>query len=155
MVNISKRASLIIFLAAGGIFIGIGIVSIVDSNIPRYVQISQIIKPNQTGIFTPDMNTGNIANIFFNKSSALVTVVDPANTVILNKTQNNRIFNETIKSVRDGKIKIRISNIGETTLDLRLGAFSKAAPIAFSGQMMLVITGIIVIGLGLRMRKQY
>ena len=155
MVSISKKVSFIIFLAAGGIFIGIGIVSIVDSNIPRYVQISEIIKPNQTGLFAPDMNTGNIANIYINKSNTIVTVFDPTNAVILNKTQNNKVFNETVKSNKDGKLKIRISNIGKTALDLKLGAFSKASAIAFSGQMMLVITGVIIIGLGLRMRKLY
>jgi hypothetical protein len=153
MVSISKKASLIIFFVAGSIFIGIGIASIVDSNIPRFVQISEIIKPNQTGIFTPDMNIGNIANIFFNKSNALVIIKDPNNAVILNKTQNNKIFNDTIKSVKDGKYKIQISNTGKTVLNLKLGAFSKASPIAFSGQMMLIITGIIIIGLGMRMRK--
>ncbi len=153
MVSISKKASLVIFFVAGSIFIGIGIASIVDSNIPRFVQISEIIKPNQTGIFTPDMNIGNIANIFFNKSNALVIIKDPNNAVILNKTQNNKIFNDTIKSVKDGKYKIQISNTGKTVLNLKLGAFSKASPIAFSGQMMLIITGIIIIGLGMRMRK--
>ncbi len=153
MVSISKKASLVIFFAAGSIFVGIGIASIIDSNIPRFVQISEIIKPNQTGIFTPDMNIGNIANIFFNKSNALVIIKDPSNTVILNKTQNNKIFNDTIKSAKDGKYKIQISNTGKTVLDLKLGAFSKASPIAFSGQMMLIITGIIIIGLGIRMRK--
>jgi hypothetical protein len=155
MVSVSKKVSLIIFLAAGGIFIAIGFVSIIDSNIPRFVQVSEIIKPNQTGIFTPDMNTGNTANIFFNKSTALVVITDPNNAVILNKTQNNNIFNETIKAEKDGKYKILISNKGKTNLDLRLGAFSKASPIAFSGQMMLVITGVIIVGLGFRMRKQY
>jgi hypothetical protein len=154
MVSISKKASLAIFFAAGSIFIGIGIASIIDSNIPRFVQITEIIKPNQTGIFTPDMNIGNIANIFFNKSNALVVIKDPNNTVILNKTQDNKIFNETIKSDKNGKYKILITNKGKTYLDLKLGAFSKASPIAFSGQMMLIITGIIIIGLGIRMRKQ-
>src|SRR6185437_4696448 len=152
MVSVSKKVSLIIFLAAGGIFIAIGFVSIIDSNIPRFVQVSEMIKPNQTGIFTPDMNTGNI---FFNKSTALVVITDPNNAVILNKTQNNNIFNETIKAEKDGKYKILISNKGKTNLDLNLGAFSKASPIAFSGQMMLVITGVIIVGLGFRMRKQY
>ena len=75
MVSISKKASLAIFFAAGSIFIGIGIASIIDSNIPRFVQITEIIKPNQTGIFTPDMNIGNIANIFFNKSNAGLSAI--------------------------------------------------------------------------------
>ena len=113
MVSVSKKVSLIIFLAAGGIFIAIGFVSIIDSNIPRFVQVSEIIKPNQTGIFTPDMNTGNTANIFFNKSTALVVITDPNNAVILNKTQNNNIFNETIKAEKDGKYKILITNTGK------------------------------------------
>ena len=77
MVSISKKASLVIFFAAGSIFIGIGIASIADSNIPRFVEISEIIKPNQTGIFTPDMNTGNIANISFNRSDASIVIKSP------------------------------------------------------------------------------
>ena len=154
MVNISRKTSLIIFFIAGSIFIGIGIVSVIDSNIPRFVQISETIKPNQSGIFTPDMNTGNIANIFFNKSSATIVVTDPLNRVIINKTQNNKLFNETIKSDKDGKYKILITNTGNTDINLNLGAFSKASHIAFSGQMMLIITGIIIIILGIRMRNQ-
>lgn len=154
MVNISRKTSLIIFFIAGSIFIGIGIVSVIDSNIPRFVQISETIKPNQSGIFTPDMNTGNIANIFFNKSSASIIVTDPLNKVIINKTQNNKLFNETIKSEKDGKYKILITNTGNTDINLNLGAFSKASSIAFSGQMMLIITGIIIIILGIRMRNQ-
>jgi hypothetical protein len=154
MVNISRKTSLIIFFIAGSIFIGIGIVSVIDSNIPRFVQISETIKPNQSGIFTPDMNTGNIANIFMNKSSASIVVTDPLNKVILNKTHNNKLFNETIKSDKDGKYKIFIANTGNTDINLNLGAFSKASSIAFSGQMMLIITGIIIIMLGIRMRNQ-
>ncbi|MBA3750599.1 MAG: hypothetical protein H0X03_06880 [Nitrosopumilus sp.] len=143
-----------IFFIAGTIFIGIGIASIIDSNTPRFVKISEIIKPNQSGIFTPDMNIGNIANIFFNKSNASIVIMDPNNIVIINKTQDNKIFNETIKSEKDGKYRILITNTGNTDLDLNLGAFSKASAIAFSGQMMLIITGIIIIGLGIRMKKQ-
>jgi hypothetical protein len=154
MVNISRKTSLIIFFIAGSLFIGIGIVSVIDSNIPRFVQISETIKPNQSGIFTPDMNTGNIANIFFNKSSASIVVTDPLNKVIINKTQNNKLFNETIKSDKDGKYKILITNTGNTDINLNLGAFSKASSMAFSGQMMLIITGIIIIILGIRMRNQ-
>lgn len=154
MVSISKKASLAIFFAAGSIFIGIGIVSIADSNIPRFVQISEIIKPNQTGIFTPDMNTGNIANISFNRSDASIVIMGPNNDIIMNKTQDKQIFNETIKAEINGKYKIGITNTGNTDLSLNLGAFSKASPIAFSGQMMLIITGIVIIGLGMRMRKQ-
>lgn len=155
MVSISKKTSLIIFIAAGTIFIGIGIASIIDSNIPRFIKISETIKENQTGIFTPDMNTGNIANIFFNGSDAKILVIDPSNTIITNKSNPySKNFNDTIKANKDGKYKIQISNTGNRDLILKLGAFSKASPLAFSGQMMLIITGIIIIGLGIRSRIQ-
>ncbi len=154
MVTISKKASMLIFFLAGAIFIGIGIVSIIDSNIPRLVQINEIIKSNQSGIFTPDMNTGNTANIFFNGSKASVIAIDPNNKVILNQTTNNGIFNETIEANNNGKYKIQVQNTGNTELDLNLEAYSKATPIAFSGQMMLIITGIIIIGLGIRAKNQ-
>lgn len=154
MVTISKRISLIIFFIAGSIFIGIGIISIIDSNIPRFVKISENIGPNKSGIFTPDMNSGNIANIYFNESYATVIVLDPSNQIIVNQSQNNLTFNETIIASVDGKYKIQVYNEGNETLNLNLSAFSKASTIAFSGQMMLIITGIIVIGLGIKTKFQ-
>lgn len=154
MVTISKRLSLAIFFISGFIFIGIGVASIIDSNIPRYVEISEKINPNQSGIFTPDMNAGNIANIYLNGSQATVLAVDPNNKLILNKTDVSGIFNYTIKAEVNGKLKIQIINNGGSSLNLNLGAFSKASPLAFSGQMMLIITGIVVVGLGLRTRMQ-
>lgn len=154
MVVISKRLSLIIFFIAGFIFIGIGIASIIDSTIPRFVEISEMIKPNQSGIFTPDMNSGNIANIHANGSESTILVIDPNNKLIINKTNNNKVFNETVIASVDGKYKIQVINEGNMILNLNLGAFSKASPIAFSGQMMLIITGIVVIGLGFRTRMQ-
>ncbi|MDF0681991.1 MAG: hypothetical protein P0116_13615 [Candidatus Nitrosocosmicus sp.] len=39
-------------------------------------------------------------------------------------------------------------------MNLNFGAFSKANSLAFTGQMMLIITGIVVIGLGFRARMQ-
>lgn len=153
MVDIPRKFSLIIFFGAGFIFIGIGIASIIDSNIPRYVEISEIMKPNQSEVFTPDMNTGNFANVNGNGSDVKILVTDPDNNLIVNKTiQNNRILNETITAQINGEYKIQVINYGNNTLDLNLGAFSKASSFAFSGQMMLIITGIVVLGLGLRAR---
>lgn len=154
MVTISRRISLIIFFVAGFTFIGIGVISIIDSNIPRFVEITEKINTNQSGIFTPDMNIGNIANIYINGSRSIILVEDPNNNLILNKTNVEGFFNETITSKVNGKYKIQIINNGNSLVDLKLGAFSKASPIAFSGQMMLIITGIVVLGLGIRTRMQ-
>lgn len=153
MVNIPRKVALIIFFGAGFIFIGIGVLAIIDSNVPRYVEISEIMKPNQSEIFTPDMNEGNIANIHGNGSDWMLRVTDPANNLIINKTiQDMKILNETVKAQLNGEYRIQVINFGNYTLDLNLGAFSKASSFAFSGQMMLIITGIVVIGLGLRAR---
>jgi hypothetical protein len=154
MVTISRRLSLLIFFIAGFAFIGIGVASIIDSNIPRFVEITQKINPNQSEIFTPDMNTGNIANIYMNGSRSTILVEDPNNNLILNKTNVEGFFNETITSEVNGKYKIQVVNNGNEIAELDLGAFSKASPIAFSGQMMLIITGIVVLGLGIRTRMQ-
>lgn len=154
MVIISKRISFIIFFIAGFTFIGIGIASIIDSYIPRFVEITEKIDPNQSEVFTPDMNAGNIANVYINGSDSRVVVIDPDGNLILNKTDVNGIFNETITSEINGKYRIQVINDGNGILSLNLGAFSKASPIAFSGQMMLIITGIVVLGLGIRTRMQ-
>lgn len=154
MVIISRRSSFLIFFIAGFVFIGIGIASIIDSYTPRFVEITETIDPNQSEVFTPDMNAGNIANIYINGSGSRVVVLDPSSNLILNKTDVNGIFNETITSEIDGKYRIQVVNNGNNTLNLSLGAFSKASPIAFSGQMMLIITGIVVLGLGIRTRMQ-
>ena len=154
MVIISRNLSFIIFFIAGFTFIGIGIASIIDSYIPRFVEITEKIDPNQSGVFTPDMNAGNIANVYINGSESRVLVMDPNNNLILNKTDVNGIFNETITSDVNGKYTIEVVNEGSGILNLNLGAFSKASPIAFSGQMMLIITGIVILGLGIRTRMQ-
>jgi len=154
MVIITRRLSFVIFFVAGFIFIGIGIVSIIDSYIPRFVEITEKIDPNQTEVFTPDMNAGNIAIVYINGSDARVLVMDPNNNLILNETDINGIFNKTITSQINGKYNIQVVNYGSDILNLDLGAFSKASPIAFSGQMMLIITGIVILGLGIRTRMQ-
>lgn len=155
MVAISKKLSLLIFFGAGFIFIGIGISSVIDSSIPRFVEISVTMKPNQSEMFTPDMNSGNIANIYGNGSDASVLVIDPNNKMMMNKTnKNDKTLNETITALIDGEYRIQVINDGNATLSLNLGAFSKADPLALTGQMMLIITGIVVIGLGFRARMQ-
>jgi hypothetical protein len=74
--------------------------------------------------------------------------------MIMNKTGKIGVLNETVTAGVNGKYKIQVINEGETALNLNLGAFSKASPLAFSGQMMLIITGIVIVGLGIRTRMQ-
>lgn len=153
MVNIPRKLALVIFFGAGCVFVGIGILSIIDSNIPRYVEMTDVMQPNSSEVFTPDMNEGNTANVYAVGSDWKIFVTDPANKLIINKTiQDKSALNETVKAQMNGEYRIQIINYGNSTLDWNLGAFSKASSFAFSGQMMLIITGVVVIGLGLRAR---
>lgn len=153
MVNIPRKLALIIFFVAGFVFVGVGILSIIDSNIPRYVEMTDVMEPNKSEVFTPDMNEGNTAYIYANGSDWRIFVTDPANNLIINKTNEGKsILNETITAQMNGEYRIQIVNYGNSILDWNLGAFSKASSFAFGGQMMLIITGIVVIGLGLRAR---
>ena len=50
----------------------------------------------------------------------------------------------------DGQYLISIENLGSTDLSIVGSAFTKGSQIALGGQLMLIVTGIIVLGLGLR-----
>jgi hypothetical protein len=45
---------------------------------------------------------------------------------------------------------ISMENLGSSDLNIAGSAFTKGSQIALGGQLMLIVTGIIVIGLGLR-----
>lgn len=155
MVNISRKLTFFILIGAGIAFTGIGLVSIIDSYTPRFVEFTEIMKPNQTELFTPDMNSENIAKVYSNGSDSHLSIKDPNNKILFNKSNDNTLpLNETLKAKVGGVYKFEITNQGNETMSLYFGAFSKANPIAFGGQMMLIITGIVVIGLGLRTRLQ-
>ena len=155
MVNIPKKYALLLFFGAGIIFIGIGVAGILDSNTPRFIEITETMKPNQSEIFTPDMNAGNTVKIYVNGSNYQILATGPDKQILINKSNENyNILNETLTAKVGREYRIQIANQGNTTGDLYLGAFSKANPIAFGGQMMLIITGIVVVGLGLRARAQ-
>lgn len=155
MVNIPKKYALLLFFGAGIVFIGIGVAGIIDSNTSRFVEITETMEPNQTEVFTPDMNSGNTIKVYGNGSDFQIVALDPNKQILLNKSSvNYNKLNETLTAKVGGEYRIMIMNQGDTVLSLYFGAFSKANSLAFGGQMMLIITGIVVIGLGLRARIQ-
>ncbi|MDF0681990.1 MAG: hypothetical protein P0116_13610 [Candidatus Nitrosocosmicus sp.] len=80
--------------------------SIIDSSIPRFVEIPVMMKPKQLEVFTPDMNSGNMFNIYGNGSDASLLATDPNNKLIMNITnKNNKILNETITALIDGEYR--------------------------------------------------
>ena len=72
MPQISRQTTFYLVLSAGLVFIVIGIASVLYNNTPVDVPLTGTLKPRAKDILTPNMNTGNIADIIV-KGSALLS----------------------------------------------------------------------------------
>ena len=148
----SKQTTFYAVLAAGIAFIVIGIASVLYNNTPVSVPLKGTLKPGLTDILTPNMNIGNTADILINGSTFNVTITDP-NKQIIKFEHGISDFNYNFSSEKEGVYRIEIKNTGSSELTVGGHAKTKGSEIAFGGQMMLIITGIIVTGLSLRLRR--
>jgi hypothetical protein len=148
----SKQTTFYTVLAAGIAFIVIGIASVLYNNTPVNVPLKGTLKPGLTDILTPNMNIGNTADILINGSTFNVTITDP-NKQIIKFEHGISDFNYNFSSEKQGVYRIEIKNTGSSELTVGGHAKTKGSEIAFGGQMMLIITGIIVTGLSLRLRS--
>lgn len=148
----SKQTTFYTVLAAGIAFIVIGIASVLYNNTPVNVPLKGTLKPGLTDILTPNMNIGNTADILINGSTFNVTITDP-NKQIIKFEHGISDFNYNFSSEKEGVYRIEIKNTGTSELTEGGHAMTKGSEIAFGGQMMLIITGIIVTGLSLRLRR--
>jgi hypothetical protein len=98
------------------------------------------------------MNIGNTADILINGSTFNVTIMDP-NKQLIKFEHGISNFNYNFASEKEGVYGIEIKNTGSSELTVGGHAKTKGSEIAFGGQMMLIITGIIVTGLSLRLRS--
>ncbi|MFL6510618.1 MAG: hypothetical protein ACJ700_05470 [Nitrososphaera sp.] len=140
-----------ITIAAGIVFIAIGAASSVYSNIPVDVPLDNTIKPGTQDVITPDMNTGNTASLSVSGDTFNIEIKDPDEQVI-ESTSGNSTFSYDLTAQKAGQHSITINNTGISDLTIVGHAQTKASPLGLSGALMLVITGIITIGLGLRFR---
>jgi hypothetical protein len=99
------------------------------------------------------MNVGNTANIKVTGSTFNVTITDPDKKVIKSEYGISN-FRYNFIAQKEGEHKIEVKNTGDVQLTIEGHAYTKGNPIAFGGQMMLIVTGIIVTGLGLRLRSR-
>jgi hypothetical protein len=148
----SKQTTFYAVLAAGIAFIVIGIASVLYNNTPVSVPLKGTLKPGLTDILTPNMNIGNTADILINGSTFNVTIMDP-NKQLIKFEHGISNFNYNFASEKEGVYGIEIKNTGSSELTVGGHAKTKGSEIAFGGQMMLIITGIIVTGLSLRLRS--
>ena len=145
----SREKTFYILIISGIVFVIIGTLSIYDSNIPRAASLDGSVKTNATDILTPIMNPGSKANIAINGSRFDFAVYGPDKELILS-VKNMTYFNYDLVANKSGEFRFEIKNIGTSSLNIMGSAETKASPLALGAAMMLIITGIIVAGLGIR-----
>jgi hypothetical protein len=148
-----RRKAFYALLAAGLSFIIIGTISAVYNSVPVEVPIDNSIQPNKIDIITPNMNMGNTANLTVTGSLFNITIADPDRKVIRSDNESS-YFHYILFAQKEGEHTITVKNVGNSQLDIVGSAYTKGNPIAFSGQMMLIITGVIVAGLGLKLKNR-
>jgi hypothetical protein len=148
-----RRKAFYALLAAGLSFIIIGTISAVYNSVPVEVPIDNSIQPNKIDIITPNMNMGNTANLTVTGSLFNITIADPDRKVIRSDNESS-YFHYILVAQKEGEHTITVKNVGNSQLDIVGSAYTKGNPIAFSGQMMLIITGVIVAGLGLKLKNR-
>jgi hypothetical protein len=147
-----RRKTFYALFSAGAAFIVVGAISAFYNSIPVEVPIGNTVQPGNTDILTPNMNVQNTANITITGSTFNVVIAGPDDKVI--KSGNNLSdFHYVVVAKTDGEHRITIRNNGNSQLYIEGSAYTKGNPIAFSGQMMLIVTGVIVTGLSLRLKK--
>jgi hypothetical protein len=152
--TLSKRKKTFYALLAAGMgFIFIGSISAVYNSIPVEVSIDNSIQPNKIDIITPNMNLGNTANITVTGSLFNIAIADPDRKIIRSDNEST-YFHYNLVAQKEGEHTITVKNVGNSQLNIVGSAYTTGNPIAFSGQMMLIITGVIVTGLSLKLKNR-
>jgi len=145
----SRSRIFYILLGAGISFIVIGSASALYTLTPIPVSLNGTVESGHTDTLTPNMNLGNPVVLSVTGSNSSIEIVDPGNEVIRSVT-NTSSFQYNFTAQKDGQYLISIENTGSSDLNIAGSAFTKGSQIAFGGQLMLIVTGIVVLGLGLR-----
>ena len=141
-----------IAIAAGIVFIAIGIASSVYSNVPVDVPLDNTIRPGTVDVITPDMNVESTASISMSGTTFHIEIKDPDGQVIESRSGNSTLIYD-LTAQKAGQHTITINNTGTSDLTIAGHAQTKSTPLGLIGALMLVVTGIITIGIGLRFRR--
>jgi hypothetical protein len=153
MILSRRKKTFYALLSAGVAFILVGAVSAFYNSIPVEVPIGNTVQPGKIDVLTPDMNVENTANVTITGPAFSIAIADPDGKVI--KSGNNLSdFHYIVVAKKEGEHTITIRNTGNSQLHIEGSAYTKGNPIAFSGQIMLVVTGVIVAGLSLRLKSR-
>ena len=139
-------------LIAGIVFIAIGILSIYYSNTSVKVDVDGIINPDSVDILSPSMDRGGTAFISVSGSLFNMSITYPNKTdIILTESSSDYSFNLTAD--QDGEYFIEINNLGKSNILVDGYAFTKGNNLSLIGQIMLIITGVVIAVLGVRTRQ--
>jgi hypothetical protein len=153
MILSRRKKTFYALLSAGVAFILVGAISAFYNSIPVEVPIGNSVQPGKIDVLTPNMNVGNTANVTIKGSAFSIAIADPDGKVI--KSGNNLSdFHHIVVAKKEGEHTITIRNTGNSQLSIEGSAYTKGNPIAFSGQIMLIVTGVIVTGLSLRLKSR-
>jgi hypothetical protein len=148
---VSRKKTFYILLISAIAFIVIGATSMIDSAIPREVSLDITLDANSTDVVTPIMNKGSVGNIIIDGSKFNFKIEDPNKSVLVSVTNQSHYEYDLIAN-NEGEYRFETKNVGTSQLNIDGEVESKAPPLAFAGQMMLLITGIIVLGFGIKTR---
>jgi hypothetical protein len=95
------------------------------------------------------MNKGSMGKIMIDGSKFNFNIEDPDKSVIVSITNQSHYEYDLIAN-KEGQYKMETKNIGDEELKINGEVETKASPLALGGQMMLLITGIIVLGIGMK-----
>lgn len=147
----SKSRIFYVLLGAGVSFIIIGSASALYTLTPVSVSLNGTVEAGESDTLTPNMNAGNPVVLSITGSNSSIEIVDPEQEVI-KSVNNTASFQYNFTAQTDGQYLISIENLGSSDLSIVGSAFTKGSQIALGGQLMLIVTGIIVLGLALRAR---
>ncbi|MEW6603993.1 MAG: hypothetical protein AB1351_04810 [Thermoproteota archaeon] len=140
-------------LAAGIAFIIIGVASSIYTNTAVDVPLDNTVRPGASDIITPLMDVGNTASITIAGSTFDVMIQAPEGQVIISEN-NATSFSYDLTAQDAGEYRIVIDNNGNDDLTVSGHAQTKSSAFGLTGALMLVITGVIVIGLSMRFRDR-
>ncbi len=140
-------------MAAGIAFIVIGVASSIYTNTAVDVPLDNTVRPGMPDIITPDMNVGSTASIMVTGSTFNVKIEDPDGQVVRAES-NVTSFSHNLTAQKAGEYRIEIVNTGNSDLTVTGHAQTKSGPLGLTGALMLMITGVIVVGLGLRFKNR-
>lgn len=140
-------------LAAGAAFIAIGIAASVYSGVSVDVPLDGTLAPGLTDELSPEMNAGDTAALQVRGSVFNVEIKDPDGQLLTSQA-NQTQYSYELTAAKAGEYRFMITNTGSEQVTITGHAKTKASPLGFSGPLLLVVTGIIVVGLSLRFRNR-